>query len=188
MSEISPLVPRQRVPELEVDTVGGGRWKLSDQHPQNFSLIIFYRGLHCPICSKQLQELERLLPDLEKRGVEAIAISTDSRDRAERTPADWSLDAVTLGYGLDLDMARDWGLYLSTSRGTTSAGIEEPAVFNEPGLFLVKPDKTLYFASVQTMPFARPALRDIVSAIDFVLAKDYPARGEVVEFARAAAE
>jgi hypothetical protein len=31
------------------------------------------------------------------------------------------------------------------------------------------------------MPFARPSFGDILKAIDFVVAKDYPARGEVTE-------
>jgi hypothetical protein len=31
---------------------------------------------------------------------------------------------------------------------------------------------------VQTMPFARPHFDELLAAIDFALAKDYPARGE----------
>jgi len=54
----------------------------------------------------------------------------------------------------------------------------EPALFNEPGVFLARPDHTLYWASVQSMPFARPHFREILAALDFVIAKDYPARGE----------
>lgn len=57
--------------------------------------------------------------------------------------------------------------------------MEEPARFSEPGVFLVRPDGTLYFSRVQTMPFARPHFADILSAIDMVVAKSYPARGEV---------
>ncbi len=98
-----------------------------------------------------------------------------------------SSSADTASYGLDLRVARAWGLYISTSRGMTSTGVEEPPLFSEPGLFLVRPDRTLYFASVQTMPFARPHLADILGALDFVIAKDYPARGEVTSLPAAAA-
>ncbi len=101
--------------------------------------------------------------------------------------ADWGLANLRLGYGLDLSAALDWGLYISTGRGPTSAGIEEPPLFSEPAIYLVRPDGTLYFGSVQTMPFARPHFADILSAIDVVVAKDYPARGEVVDLPRAAA-
>jgi hypothetical protein len=31
------------------------------------------------------------------------------------------------------------------------------------------------------MPFARPSFGDLLKAIDFVIANDYPARGEVAE-------
>lgn len=88
---------------------------------------------------------------------------------------------LRFGYGLSLAKAREWGLYLSRSRGTTSIGIEEPALFSEPGLFLVKPDQTLYYGSVQTMPFVRPHFSELVSALDFVIKNDYPARGEYAD-------
>jgi len=39
---------------------------------------------------------------------------------------------------------------------------------------------------VQTIVFARPHFADILSAIDYVVAKDYPARGEVASLASAA--
>ena len=64
--------------------------------------------------------------------------------------------------------------------------MEEPPLFSEPGLFLVRPDGTLYFGSVQTMPFARPSFAEIQGALDFVLANDYPARGEIVDHKAAA--
>jgi peroxiredoxin len=179
MTDITPLIPRRPVPALEVDIVDGGRWRLADEHPQSFSMIVVYRGLHCPICTRYLRELQGLLPEFAKRGVDVIAISSDDRERAESAKTGWGLNELKLGYGLDLRTARRWGLYISTSRGKTSAGLEEPAFFAEPGLFIVKPDHTLYFASVQTMPFARPPFDQVLSAIDFVLAKDYPARGEV---------
>jgi peroxiredoxin len=148
---------------------------------------VFYRGLHCPICSAYLGDLDRKLDAFRERGVEVIAISSDSEERARQSKDKWQLPHLTVGYGLDLDVARAWGLYISSSRGMTSAGVEEPKRFNEPGLFLIRPDGTLYFASVQTMPFARPGFGDILKAIDFVIAKDYPARGEVVDQGRAAA-
>lgn len=181
MTAISPLVPRQPVPPLQVPTVGGGSWTLGSPAPENFSLVVFYRGLHCPICSAYLGELNRTVEDFAKRGVQAVAISSDGADRAREAKSKWRLDQLTLGYGLDLDTARHWGLYISSGLGKTSSGHEEPALFSEPGLFLVRPDGSLYFGSVQTMPFARPSFADILKALDFVLAKDYPARGEVVD-------
>ena len=181
MSQITPLIPSQPVPELSVRTVGGSTWNMSEQSPENFTLVVFFRGLHCPICANYLCDLQRKLSDFTKQGVNVIAISSDSKERAEKTAEDWGLDELTLGYGLDLITARRWGLFVSTGRGPTSSGIEETRLFNEPGLYLIRPDGTLYFGSVQTMPFSRPILAEILNGVKFVLEKNYPARGQVVD-------
>ena len=187
MTQLTPLFPRQPVPSLQVPTVDGGTWTLNDPAPANFTMVVFYRGLHCPICGNYMRELERLLPEFAKHGVEVIAISSDDEARTRQAKADWKLDKLAFGYGLDLDKAREWGLYISTSRGKTSVGIEEPPLFSEPGLYLVRPNGELYFGMVQTMPFARPSFADILKAVSFVLDKDYPGRGEVLDHRAAAA-
>jgi hypothetical protein len=107
-----------------------------------------------------------------------VAISSDTKERAKAMADKVGAKAVKFAYGLSLRSAREWGLYISTSRGTTSIGIEEPELFSEPGVFIVRPDGTLYYGAVQTMPFARPPFQDLLGAIDFAVAKDYPARGE----------
>lgn len=175
------LYPRQPVPDLEVSTVAGDDWTLGDDPPENFTMVVFYRGFHCPICSRYLADLASKLDDFAELGVDVIAVSTDDEERARRTRAEWKVEGLRIGYGLSLDEAREWGLFISNSRGKTSTGIVEPDRFAEPATYLVRPDGTLYFGSVQTMPFARPSFREILGAIDFVLANDYPARGEVLE-------
>jgi peroxiredoxin len=188
MSDITPLVPRQPVPLLSVPLAGGGKFDLDAEMPPHFTMVAFYRGLHCPQCRNYLKDLESKLAEFDKRGVAVAAISSDDAERGGKTKQDWGLPGLRLGYGLDLKTARAWGLYISTGRGKTSIGIEEPALFSEPGLFLVRPDRTLYFAAVQTMPFSRPHFADILTALDFVIAKSYPARGEVVTLPAQAAE
>lgn len=180
MTDLTPLIPRQTVPSLSLPLVGGGNWSLEKDQPESFTLLIFYRGWHCPICRSQLQDAQSRMFDFQKRGVKLVAISTDDESRATSTKESWGLDKLSIAYGLSLRQAREWGLYLSTFRGTTSLGVEEPAKFNEPGLFLIKPDNTLYYVSVQSSPFARPSLSDLTKAVDFVLANDYPARGELM--------
>ncbi len=181
MTHLQPLFPRQPVPSLAVATVGGEPWQLGAQTPENFTLVVFYRGFHCPVCANYLADLEKKLGEFEKRGVEVVALSSDTQERAARSKEAWGLAQLTVGYGLGLEKAREWGLYISTSRGKTSAGVDEPALFSEPALYLVRPDGTLYFGSVQTMPFARPNFREVLAALDFVMSKDYPARGEVTD-------
>ncbi len=140
--------------------------------------LFFYRGLHCPICANYLKELERLTPEFAQRGVTTVALSTDTEERAQKFAESIKADKLRLGYGVSLTKAREWGLYISAGHGKTSIGIEEPELFAEPGLFFVKPDGTLYFGNVQTMPFARPDFKPMLGALDFCIKNDYPARGE----------
>ena len=172
------LKPREPVPALEVETLEGP-WSLADQNPDNFTMVVFYRGLHCPICTKYIGELDRLKDDFAEIGVSVLALSTDTQARAEQARQDWELSNLNLGYGVSVEQCRDWGLHRSASRGKTSVGIEEPAEFNEPGIFIVRPDNTLYWAQVSTMPFARPHFREIIGGLKFALEKGYPARGEL---------
>lgn len=175
---VQALLPRHPVPALNVPLTTGGRFVLGANPGQRFDLIVFYRGLHCPICAKYLQELERLAPEFAARGVQIVAVSSDTEERGRQMAEKVGASALPVGYGLSLKSARQWGLFISTTRGKTSIGIEEPALFSEPGIFIVRPDGTLYYGAVQTMPFARPSFTDLLGAIDFAINKDYPARGE----------
>ncbi len=172
------LIPRQKTPDLAVQTLDHGLFDLSAEDSKLGTVICFYRGLHCPICANYLKEFEKRVPEFAERGVGSIAISSDGEERARAMADKIEAKELRFGYGLGLAKARDWGLYISTSRGKTSIGIEEPALFPEPGLFMVTPDQNLYYGSVQTMPFVRPHFSELVAALDFAIAKNYPARGE----------
>ena len=177
--DVRRLIPRQAVPDLQVETLQGPVWRLSDQNPERFTMVVFYRGFHCPVCSTYLLELDKLHNEFIKRGISVVAISSDTRERAEESRVRWQLNLTTIGYGLLIPKAREWGLYVSASRGKSSSGVEEPAIFSEPGIFVVRPDDTLYWASISTMPFARPHFSEMVQGFDFVHKMDYPARGEL---------
>ncbi len=172
------LMPRQKTPDLTLPILGGGTFDLATEKSERGVVICFYRGLHCPLCATYLKELERLTPEFAQRGVTTIAISSDGEERTQGMADKIEAKALRFGYDLSLDKAREWGLYISTSRGKTSIGIEEPALFSEPGLFMITPEQTLYYGSVQTMPFVRPHFKELVGALDFAIEKNYPARGE----------
>jgi peroxiredoxin len=176
--EHAMLVPRQKTPDLKLETLDHGSFDLSHDASERGTVICFYRGLHCPICGNYLKDFERHVQDFAERGVNSIAISADGEVRARKMKDKVGATSLRFGYGLSLTEAKKWGLYISTSRGKTSIGIEEPALFSEPGLFMVTPEQTLYYGSVQTMPFVRPHFSELVGALDFAIANNYPARGE----------
>ena len=166
------LKPRQQTPDLSISLVNGTEWKLSKQNSEAFTLLIVYRGLHCPVCKTYLEDLQSKLSKFHDLGVNVIAVSSDTEAKAKQTYDEWDIADVPLGYAFSIAEARDWGLFISK-------GIKnEPDTFIEPGLFVIRPNQELYCASLQTMPFARPGLDDVINAIKFVLDKAYPARGE----------
>ena len=174
---IEPILPRSAVPPLKVSLADGGDFDLARDGGDSFTMVVFYRGLHCPKCKDQLQDLKAALSDFAAEGVAIVGLSMDDAERAERTLSEWELDGLPLGYGVEAGEARAWGLFLSSGRGVTSIGVEETKVFNEPGLFLVNADGTLYASWVQTVPFARPPVDQLLSMVKFVKEKGYPERG-----------
>lgn len=168
---MSHVLPTTQAPALAVDIVNSARWDLGEQSPGAFTMIVFYRGYHCPKCKDQLVDLQSKLSTFNDLGVNIVALSMDTKDVAETTYDEWGIKDIPLGYGLDEATARVWGLFLSQK--------EDGDLFSEPGLFLVKPDGTLYSSSIQTMPFARPHSEDLIGAIQFITHKDYPAGGSI---------
>jgi peroxiredoxin len=160
--------PTQPAPELIVPLLRGGTYRLSDQRPKLFTMVVFFRGLHCPVCRAQLSELERRLGELEERGIEVIAVSGEDPERTTTLAQDWKLEHLPLAYGLTEEQMRAWGLFIS--RGINEG---EQALFNEPGLFLITPDHTVYYESL-SMPVGRPRLADLLDGINYWTTHEYP--------------
>ena len=167
--------PKHKAPKLNFPLLDGSQWELSLQSPENFSLIVFYRGLHCPVCKKYLQQLEALIPDFNDRGVNVVALSMDSEKRARLSRKNWELKNLPIGYQLDLKTAQEWGLYISNA---VKEG--EPEVFCEPGLFLIDKHDQVYYASMNSNPWGRPYLPSFIKAVDYIVQNNYPARGEKI--------
>ncbi|WP_255413055.1 peroxiredoxin-like family protein [Erythrobacter sp. KY5] len=167
------MKPGTQVPALDLPLTIGARYDLSKQDPETFTLVVMYRGKHCPVCKGQLTELGSKLDEFTKRGINVVAASMDSEERAMVVDQEWETGDVPLAYDMSDETAREWGLYISEKR----EGSEEPDKFSEPGMFLVRPDGTLYFASIQNAPFTRPPLDDLLEGIDYITKNDYPTRG-----------
>jgi len=167
------LIPKRKTPELVVPRVGGGDWSLAEQNSDKFLMLVFYRGYHCPICKIYLQKLNSLLDEASNVGISVFTISGDTLERASNSRAEWDVGDLGIGYGMTVDQMNDWGLYVSASIKE-----EEPELFGEPGLFLIRPDQTVYYAAYNSMPIGRPDPKEVIEFVKFALEKDYPSRGE----------
>ena len=121
------LVPRQPVPALDVALTTGGRFVLGATPGQNFDMIVFYRGLHCPLCAKYLAEFERL------REVVA-ACHNHASNKGEAFPA--SLEELVKAELLDAEVLaprRKPLIYLGKGRTTEEENPEsKPLIATEP--------------------------------------------------------
>ncbi|MCP3056113.1 redoxin domain-containing protein [Aurantimonas marianensis] len=167
-------VPGDKAPNLTVDVLGGAALELAGTTPEKMSLVFFYRGVHCPICKTQLEELNDKRAGFEAMGISVHAVSMDSRERAERQRQEWKIDDLPIGYGLSEESAREWGLFISGQEKDS-----EPARFAEPGIAMIYPDGTIYALHFQSVPFARPTLDGLKKGLSFILENDYPIRGKV---------
>lgn len=170
---VRTLRPGAPAPALELQIAGGDTFRLAGRAPDLFTMLVFNRGLHCPVCRAQLSELDRRFEELAERGIDVVSVSGESEERATRMRDEWKVGHVPLAYGLTESQMREWGLFVS--HGIKD---DEPAVFNEPALFLIAPDGSVYYESILSMPVGRPHLDDLLGGIDYWTANDYPARGD----------
>ncbi|WP_323791143.1 peroxiredoxin-like family protein [Nocardioides sp.] len=170
------LTPTAQAPQLSLPLTGGGATEdlaLGTGADGRFSLVVFFRGLHCPVCRGQLSEINRRVDELTEAGIgRVLAVSMETEGRSKELVDSWDLDTLRVAYDLTEESAREWGLFISTA---ISDG--EPDRFNEPGMFVLDSDGSLLWSSVASMPFGRPALDDVMGGLKFVQKKGYPARG-----------
>lgn len=166
------IIPGKKAPSLNIETISGNTWSLDKQLNKSKCMIVFYRGLHCPVCSVFLKQIESQLLEYKKSNTEVIAVSMDNKEKALKVKSDWSIKNLNIAYGLSEENARKWGLYISKSIKEA-----ESDLFCEPGLFIIKEDGTLYLANTSNMPWARPDLTDFPAKLIFAEENNYPVRG-----------
>ena len=169
MPRIKPASP---TPDLAFDLIDGARFSLADEAIEKLLMVVVYRGLHCPVCKKYLEQLNGLLDRYHGLGVSVVTVSADPQARARKSRMDWDVDDLRIGFGLTEAQMRDWDLYVSTA---IKEG--ETPLFAEPAVLLFKPDRSLYYAALNSMPFGRPDLEKLANSIEWMLENDYPARG-----------
>ena len=164
------LIPGSSFPEITLPRVGGGDLKIGGKG--KWQLIVVYRGRHCPLCKLYLNKLEDLLNDFDKLGIEIIAISSDSEEKADADMSEfsWGFD---VGYNLKPYEMDILGLYISDPRSPE----ETDRKFPEPALFVIRPDGLIQIIDISNSPVARTDLKDLPDSLKWIIDNDYPIRG-----------
>lgn len=148
------------VPALDLPLVGGGRFVLGNPPPESFTVLVFYRGLHCQRCPGQLRSYQALLAEFRESGTEVIAITSDDETRATKSAAAWGVTQLPIAYGFSLEAAQVWGIHI-----TSASKPDEPALFTEPATFVVKKDGRLDIGVVNSGPRLRPAAEEVLAHV-----------------------
>ncbi|MBT8458211.1 MAG: redoxin domain-containing protein [Boseongicola sp.] len=138
---------------------------------QRWTLLIVYRGRHCPKCKAYLNKLQAML-SAWNAVMDVVVVSADTREKAEADAAEfgWSFP---LCYGLTEPQMRALGLYVSDPLSEA----ETTTRFAEPGTFAIRPDGTLMLVDISNGPAARPDLDVLLGGMQFNIDNNRPTRG-----------
>jgi peroxiredoxin len=163
------------MPIISAVSVDTGR-SLEIAVPSNkWQLIVVYRGKHCGRCKKYLNSLQTMLPEWENAGFNVIAVSADSREKAQMDVAEFSW-TFPLACELAESEMKKLGVYISEPLSPDEAD----GRFSEPAVFVLRPDGTIQIAALSNGPAARPDLTELLDGMIFTINNDRPVRGTVV--------
>ena len=140
----------------------------------DWQMVVVYRGRHCPLCTKFLNNLAGFRQRLLDIGIDIAAVSADSREQMDEHLSRMDVN-FPFYHGLTIEQMQDLGLYVSLPRSPE----ETDHNFPEPGLFVINTDGKAQVIDISNNPFARPDLEVFVSGLEWIRAPEnnYPIRG-----------
>ncbi len=162
-------------PELVAMGLDGARREIArPAEGVDWMMVVVYRGRHCPLCTRYLNELEGFKARLWAIGVDLVAVSGDSAAQLEAHRERLQV-SFPLFYGLTTDQMEALGLYVSMPRSVQ----ETDHPFPEPGLFVINAEGRVQVVDLSNNPFVRPDLESLVSGLEWIRKpeNDYPIRG-----------
>ncbi len=140
----------------------------------DWKIVVVYRGRHCPLCTKYLNQLEGCRRNLLDLRIDLAAVSADNKSQLE-THMEKLHISYPIYYGLTIEQMQELGLYISVPRSEK----ETDHPFAEPGLFVINEKNEVQVVDISNGSFARPELEALVSGLRFIRdpENNYPIRG-----------
>lgn len=144
------------------------------QGDASWQAVFVYRGKHCPLCTRYLNELEGFKQAFAEAGVDILAVSADSKPQLEAHLSQLNI-SFPIAYGLSEAQMKTLGVYISEPRSAQ----ETDHNFAEPGLFVVNEHSKLHVVDLSNNPFVRPELGALSRGLSWIRDPDnnYPIRG-----------
>lgn len=162
-----------KFPDMKVQILNGEMKTLgTPENGHDWKLVVIYRGQHCPICTKYLNQLETVKASFSDAGIDIIAVSGDSKAQLESHLEKLDID-FPIAYGLTIEQMNTLGLYISEPRSEK----ETDHPFSEPAVFVVNADGEIQIVDISNAPFSRPELVALANGLSFIRENNYPIRG-----------
>ncbi|WP_260260278.1 redoxin family protein [Vibrio intestinalis] len=162
-------------PEMEATLLDGTAVTLGKPRAgATWQAVFVYRGKHCPLCTKYLNELETYQQAFSEAGVDVLAVSADAKHQLEQHLEKLDI-SFPIAYGLTEAQMQTLGLYISIPRSEQ----ETDHNFAEPGLFIVNEHGNLHVVDISNNPFVRPELGALTRGLAWIRDPNnhYPIRG-----------
>lgn len=172
---ITKLKAGNKFPAITVKSLDGADVTLGKPAKgTDWQMIVVYRGRHCPLCTKYLNQLESNKQRLFENKVDLIAVSADSKEQLEDHLKKLEV-SFPLYYGLNLDQMKTLGVYISIPRSDKETNHH----FAEPAMFVVNEHGNLHVVDLSNNPFVRPDLEQLASGLEWIRNPNnhYPIRG-----------
>lgn len=169
------LHPGVKFPEIKVPSLSGETITLGvPGNGFDWQLLVVYRGKHCPLCTKYLNQLQGYKERLAEIGVDIVAVSGDSEVQLNQHVTQLDVD-FPLAHSLSLLQMHELGVYISDPRSAQ----ETDHPFAEPGLFVINEHGTIQVVDLSNNPFVRPELETLVNGLAWIRNpnNNYPIRG-----------
>lgn len=148
--DISPLLYGEKIPTVILSDVSGQGFDLNKAVANKPTILIFYRGGWCPFCTKQLSQIQDIIPELEKTGYQILAISTDSPEGLMQSADKGKLN-YTLLSDADLNVSKQFGIAYKAPKGywdmlpKTTGGKNVDLLLPVPSVFILDKAGIIHF-------------------------------------------
>ncbi len=148
--DISPLLNGESIPAVILKDVSGKAFDLNKAVANKPTILIFYRGGWCPFCSRQLSGLQEIVPVLEEKGYQLIAVSTDKPEGLKQSAVKQQL-GYTLLSDADTKVSKLFGIAYKAPEAywemlpKTSGGMDTDLLLPVPSVFILDRKGVIHF-------------------------------------------
>ncbi|MFJ4222316.1 peroxiredoxin-like family protein [Curtobacterium luteum] len=174
------LAEGDTAPDAPLVTPTGATTSLAEVRGTTPTVLVFYRGAWCPYCNITLRTYQQeLLPALQERGVQLVAVSPQTPEGAEQSIANGELafpvltdpENVLAGrFGIVTEpSAAARGAHTQLGFDVADSNADATAAIPFPSVFVIDADGAVRFADVHVDYTTRTEVATVVAAVDDLL-------------------